>query len=210
MSIRLPHSVFIHIPRTSGYWINTVLTELDLVEQRLIGDVDSHFTWDELPSTWQALRGFCYIRDPLEWAFSRWTHAIVYQVVDAYRHYGIHRDFDECVRPTFEETIRTIIDKKPGLVSSTFTIMGTGVEQVLITGDLEGTISLLVDFEGLPKNKVRDVVYSVPKENCSSDREEFKGMNLIPDPLKEEFLKSEVSLLQQPGSLSWQRSHQPE
>ena len=41
MSIRLPNSCYVHIPRTGGTWFGKVLYTLEIKHQEFRGDIDS-------------------------------------------------------------------------------------------------------------------------------------------------------------------------
>jgi hypothetical protein len=74
MSIILPNSVFYHIGRTGGHWVNHVLWAAGLIEQRLF---PLHLTPAQVasnPLVATKRYSFCFVRHPLRWAASLWRH----------------------------------------------------------------------------------------------------------------------------------------
>ena len=192
MSIRMPNSCFIHVPRTGGLWFGEVVRELGIKHQVLKGDIDSHFKYCELPHNWRALVSFGFIRHPFDWVKSRWSHAIEHNVVADYRHYGVHRLFDECVRPTFKRTLETILSKQPGLVGLTYLEMLTGVDFIYCTEDLPiVAFDTLKKLEGVVQSDL-DRVSSIPAFNGTSKLDKWQHFfNTVPESLVQEFLASE-------------------
>lgn len=87
-------AVFLHIPKTGGDWVSTVLHELDLVEAHIEIPLrgDKHITLDDFGRLMQAIKSghiqtpkitpemaekaetaflFCFVRHPLKW-FESW------------------------------------------------------------------------------------------------------------------------------------------
>jgi hypothetical protein len=62
--------VFVHIPKTAGTFIKTVIrAHLPVVEQR----ARTHTPYSSLPSQWSHLPGFYVVRNPWDWYVS-WFH----------------------------------------------------------------------------------------------------------------------------------------
>lgn len=196
MSIRMPHSCFVHIPRTGGLWLGRVIEQLGVKHQVLRGDVDSHFRFHQLPDNWKDLHSFSFIRHPFAWVRSRWSHALEIQAYENYRHYGVHREFDECVRPTLRETIELILKDNPGIVGHTYNEMTRGVETLLRTENVSTELySFLNQVEELPDN-AQDIIRSVEPFNATSDLSKYGGeIGFVPDKLKKRFLDSERDAL---------------
>lgn len=191
MCIRLPNSCFVHIPRTGGLWLGVVVEKLGIKHQTLKGDIDSHFSYNQLPDNWKKLHSFSIVRSPLDWVCSRWSHAISINAYKDYRHYGIHRLFDECVRPTLVDTIKTIMEYQPGLVGRTYWEMTEGVNVLGRTENLvEDVYRILSTFEGVTKDAL-NIMKSIQKHNSTSDLY-IKELGKIPYKLAQEFNESEV------------------
>lgn len=156
--------------------------------QILKGDIDSHLPYKELPDNWHCLHSFSMIRHPLSWVRSRWSHALEIHAYEDHRHYGIHRDFDKCVRPTLEETIGQILKDYPGLVYRTFKEITEGVETILQHEQIPNNVyNVLHQFEGVSI----DLLKQVSPERFNSTSQLYKDRNKIPDTLLSEFLSSE-------------------
>jgi hypothetical protein len=196
MSIRLPNSCFVHIPRTGGLWLGRVIEELGIKHQTLKGDIDSHFRFNQLPDNWRELHSFSFVRHPFDWVRSRWSHALDIQAYDNYRHYGVHREFDECVRPTLRETIEVILKDNPGIVSYTYSEMTRGVRTLLRTENIRNELyTFLTDVEVLPDN-AEEIIQSVEPFNGTSTLSQYCGdAGYIPEKLKKQFLESEREAL---------------
>ena len=199
MSVRLPHCVFIHIPRTGGLWVQAVIERLGIKCQILKGDIDSHLPVTELPEHWQTVPAFSFVRHPWEWVKSRWSHALELDTYGNYRHYGIHREFDECVRPSFQETLAVILSKRPGIVGETYSHMLQGVEEIRRTIDLPyATYEMLVQYEieTVDSDKIAEVIAATPKFNSTSGMEKYREQFIdLPAGLTSKFLASEKDAL---------------
>ena len=74
MTIVLPNSVFFHIGRTGGHWVNHVLWRAGLIDKRLH---PLHLTPQDVASDEDVSsrkNRFCFVRHPLDWAASVWRH----------------------------------------------------------------------------------------------------------------------------------------
>lgn len=200
MTVRLDNSVFIHIPRTGGMWLREVLRKLGLDRQIFHGDLDSHLAYSQLPEEWYGkLTPFSFIRHPLKWVKSRWTHAMEINAHGHGRHFGIHRRFDNCVRLSFKETLECIVKNEPGLVTRTFNFMASGVpkENLACTVDLpDAAFDLLHRLEGLPDDQL-EAVRQVEKTNSTSQHECWlQELEDVPADLVNEFLETEIGAVE--------------
>jgi hypothetical protein len=191
MAVRLKNSCFIHIPRTGGLWFEKVLHEIGIKHQILRGDIDSHFSYNELPYNWKVLHSFSFVRHPLNWIKSRWSHALEINAFEDYRHYGIHRKFDECVKPTLEGTINTILKKCPGIVGETYEFMTNGVLSLIKTENISSKLyEFLSDLEELPNNS-KNIFETTVTYNNTSDLNKYEEISKISTRTVEKFLSSE-------------------
>lgn len=191
MSIRLPNSCFVHVPRTGGLWLGSVLTAIGIKHQVFRGDVDSHFTWAQLPLNWRMLPSFSFVRQPLPWLRSRWSHCIENNLAADYRHYGVHREFDELVADTFEQTTRNILARRPGIVGRTYREMLTGVHILKRTESLPGVAHILLDdLEGI--GKITGSRYTILNTDAvNSTSAAYSDRTVLPPSLEQELTHSE-------------------
>ena len=196
MTIRLPHSCFIHVPRTGGLWFGELLNRITIKKQVLKGDIDSHYRHCDLPPTWKELPSFSFIRHPLDWIQSRWSHAREINAKEDGRHEGVHRLFDECVHNTFQDTVKHVMKHRPGLVSLTFAEMQTGVDMLIQTEQIPFRVYEVLDvLEGV---SVAVWKWTTPVEKYNSTRTMSKWEKEfgLPPLLKNEFLEAEAQVIQ--------------
>lgn len=78
MSILLPNSVFYHVGRTGGHWVNEVLWRAGLIERRLLPlHADPTQLVNDLDVQARQF-SFCFVRHPARWAASLWQHEMEY------------------------------------------------------------------------------------------------------------------------------------
>lgn len=190
MSLRMPNTCFVHIPRTGGMWMKKVAENLGLIQEQLNGDIDSHYAYRELSKGWKELRAFTFIRHPFLWVRSRWSHAIEINAYAEYRHHGIHRLFDECIKETLEETIITIIKEQPKLVLRTFSEMANGVTHIFQTRKLPENIYPFFNiYEGISREKWDTALCE--RINSTTTLDKYKGKLEVSSTVMNEFLDSE-------------------
>lgn len=196
MSIRLANSVFVHIPRTGGMWLRHVVDRVGLPHRILSGDLEAHLPLSQLPEAWRALPSFGFIRHPLAWLRSRWSHARSLRTPEEYRFYGLHRRFDACVRPTFRDTVARIVETEPGLTSRTFATMLRGVTHVYRTEDLPtAAFEALARLEGLTWADWESML-AVPPINGTSGLDAYREeIESLPPDLERRFLQGEQEAL---------------
>lgn len=196
MSTRLDHSCFVHVPRTGGLWFHEVVRQLGLRHQILKGDVDSHFAFREMPPSWQLLTPFSFVRHPLAWIKSRWSHCIEHRLKEDYRHFRVHREFDKLVQPTFKATVKELLrwrlDHPRGIVGHTYRTMLDGVKRLARTEDMpDAAWQILHEWEGVPEDGLW-TVRAVEPTNGTSGMEKYKEeLESLPEQLVEQFLVSE-------------------
>lgn len=194
MALRLSNSIFIHIPRTGGHWLEAVLKEIGCLKQSLLGDFESTMPYRQLPKEWQELTPFTFIRHPLDWVKSRWSHALRTKAQEEWRMYGIHWDFNQLVRPTFQETIEVILEERPGITSETLQVMTEGVNHLLLTEELhvnDDLSKLLEELEGIPESLIYAAIHSVDKLDTTATLPEYVNEMKLTGWIEEKFLESE-------------------
>lgn len=171
------------------------LDRANIKHQTFRGDVDSHFTYRELCNYWRGLWSFGFVRHPKKWLISRWSHALEHNVVADRRHFGVHREFDSCVRSSLTSTLEVILQRYPeGIYSKTCKAMLEGVDFVLQTELLPHNVyELLERFEGIPKEGWEEL----PPTNGTSGMEKYAELvEQVPDCLFQNYLDSEVYALE--------------
>ena len=198
MSIRMPHSCFVHIPRTGGLWFGEIVHQLGLKHQKLRGDIDSHLAFKEMPDNWRALYAFSFVRHPLAWLKSRWSHCIEHNLKEDHRHYGVHRLFDECVQERFVDTVRTILDRRPGIVGQTYFTMTRGIDQLFKTENLrDACLRVLSRHERINVLEVTKIIDETPPFNGTSKMDRYREeVESLPKDLIDQFLQQEKLALE--------------
>jgi hypothetical protein len=192
VSILFKNSCFVHIPRTGGTWLQNAVLRADVWCRILKGDIDSHLPYRELPPVWRSRPySFSFVRKPLSWMRSRWTHLREHEMLGDYRHYGIHRLFDELATESFEETVRAILDKRPGLVGNTYEEMLDGVETVYRMESLHTRFFL--DFSRMESLSLQQLLTMRAEQACNgtSTLPQYEESLQLPASLEMEFAESE-------------------
>lgn len=66
MALALKNSVFLHVQKTGGHWVNDCLVKCNLTEKCPIDHSD------EIPKECENFFKFTFIRNPIDWYVSRW------------------------------------------------------------------------------------------------------------------------------------------
>lgn len=83
MTVILPNSVFLHVPKAGGTWVREVLKNTNLVQGELISKSSDESTegkmrsWHCVPQDKSVFNNkyiFCFVRHPLTWYQSHWAH----------------------------------------------------------------------------------------------------------------------------------------
>lgn len=196
MTMLLPNSVFIHIPRTGGIWFRTLARRAGLSLLESNSDLYNHCRHVDLPRYLRDLPSLCFVRHPLIWVRSRWQFSIKINALAEGRLHGIHREFDKWVCPTLTETVQTILRYRPGLVGETYREVTAGVTYLRRTRDLpSAAIDAICLMEGeTVRSRLRDILEQCPPCNCSEPwrGDPTAGMS---SELESEFLASESQAL---------------
>lgn len=194
MTIRLPHSCFIHLPRTGGLWMGRLIEEIGLPHQTLKGDFDSHLFPDQMPSQqWDKLTKFTLIRHPWDWIQSRWSHALEHNIIRDCRHFGPHRELDLWFRQSsFEDTIRQYLRRcMDALVSEVYVraTMSVLSKNIICTERLpDCAYAILSRLEDIPQQTWDSLPEIAP---FNGTRETYKAQLVCSGELKEQFLEKE-------------------
>jgi len=193
MTIRLDHSVYVHVPRCAGQWFGRVLGACGLERQTLHA---GPLPWRQLPASWQDLKAFAFVRHPLAWAASRWAAASDDRSLTKFLNSrGTDSLFDDLVMPRLADTLRRVMDKRPGLVGATFSELTHGPVRLARVEDLPGAaVRLLTELE--PGCDLLPGVAVLPANGASGLPKYRAEIDALDAGLAEEFLRSEEHALE--------------
>jgi len=161
MAIRLPHSVFIHVPKTGGTWVGHVLERMGLLHamsrpHMSIREIRS----DPALSSWHCLDAFAFIRHPVSWYQSYWGFKMTSGWL---KHEAV--PLDECRSDDFNRFVRNCAERHPGHLSSFYREF---LKDVRYIGRHEiMRESFIVILDQLGEEFSRDTVYDAPAQNVS-------------------------------------------
>lgn len=204
MAVRLPKSVFVHIPKTGGTWVRRVLRTTGLYE----GDVArDHATPAELAAFPVATARpifFCFVRHPLTWYQSYWAYRMKN---------GWHRPSPSenelplpirtilldanCRADDFETFVRNCLARYPaGWVSHLFRHYTTGCafvgRQERLRDDL--LLALRIAGERLMPSTV-SAIRTIRRENTAGTDAEYAAKCQYTPELREAVLHAERDVL---------------
>lgn len=122
MAVVMPNSIFVHIPRCRGQWLRKVLgnmyPEKGKRKEHREGRKAVHESIKDVPDDVKKNRmSFGFVRHPLDWVKSRWSHKHRFGV-SKHALCPLHVAYNDChVASSLEETIQNITILHPGLVS---------------------------------------------------------------------------------------------
>ena len=126
MTLLLPNSVFLHIPKTGGTWVRQALEDADLSIATILSrdrgesynnTIDS---WHNVP-TWdiryqERPNRFCFVRHPADWYRSYWAFRMWRKNWNI-----VENDFDFlCSAGTFEEFIEKVLHNYSGYLTQMY------------------------------------------------------------------------------------------
>jgi hypothetical protein len=174
MAVRLPHSIYIHLMKTGGWTVRTVLARAGLH----LGEIGREHDPACLLQVREDISpfAFVFIRHPLTWYRSYWAFRMqtewstsTGQQITGWQTYGSILDH-ECRSNDFEKWICNILDYMPeGFLSRVYRIYTERVNFVgrveYFNNDLSQALTLageefsLLDFKNIPKCNVTDAKY---------------------------------------------------
>lgn len=129
MTVLLPKSAFLHIPKTGGTWVRNALKDAGLHKQTLLSQTPKEST-ENTPRSWHNVplysddflarkHVFCFVRHPLTWYQSYWAHKMH---DDSWTNSKKHvNKLDECRANEFSVFMDNVIEEFPdGYVSWLF------------------------------------------------------------------------------------------
>jgi hypothetical protein len=173
VALLLPHSVFIHVPKTAGQWVAEALENAG-VETEPLGPV--HASPDEVLEDRRCGSRpvvFTFVRDPLTWYQSMWAHRMdeEWEPIDDPEWFSqawidVWEDFTRSTRSDrFEDFVENALERYPrGFVSSLYARYTSGCthigRQETIVDDVVRILELAgeeFDGERLARTKPKNV-----------------------------------------------------
>ena len=224
MAIRIKgNGLFLHIPKTGGSWVTSVLKECGLIqssyghkhaglEQVLFQERLNHeklkgfryyvnpFKWvKNKPAVSERPFVFCFVRDPIHWYESWWTYMCEHEWRDWGGVYDINHWHPNAILnglgdEDFNQFIRNVIQKRPGYVSELYSIYTRPY----------------IDFIGKTENLAQDLVKVLKFLDLDFDEEfiqtygKVNASSLYKDKLKwDESLKTALEAIELPARIHY-------
>jgi len=200
MAIRVGDAVFLHVPRTGGTFLRTVL--VDHFRGEVLGDMTEDDHNDRILAERFIQDGkrclfFCFVRHPLRWIYSTWAYwtenspTIRDQGKARKKRTGKFRKYTEelheiIVEGDINRTLRNLVELHPGYVSRTFEGFAKGCDRIGKYERLHDEFFEIMEAFGIP-------ISDAMRENIRGrERIQFTTTMILPDKdLTEEVLKTE-------------------
>ena len=121
MAVLTPNTCFLHIPKTGGQWVRSVLKSLEIR-----CDEDPSYHGIPTETTVGDRVPYCFVRHPATWLRSYWGHRTREEwqafphVADDWPYQAMNDALDEFASPSFEEFALAVCEKRPGIVGELF------------------------------------------------------------------------------------------
>lgn len=159
MAFRLKNGIFIHVPKTGGTWVTSLLSKLGLITETF--PLHPHASLKDVLSHDPSLGGlpsFAFVRHPFGWYQSFWAYRETHG-------WDPKNLLDTCRAPTFHGFIENVLARRPGHLSARLR-------------ELTGVVTYIGRFESLRESLIRiltdlgekfshEAVYDHPVENAS-------------------------------------------
>ncbi len=215
-------AVFLHIPKTGGKWVTSVLEEMDLVRQKIAPrqkhlDIDHFFAyrscqcWNRMTGAFRRGNGsgsrkkdgfmFCFVRHPLSW-YESWFRYMS-QPSRNWQNWGDQCDpgnwhpnaiLNGTGSSDFNRFIENVLHRRPGYVTELF---GWYTKPPM-------------NFIGKQENLVDDLIEVLDLMNIDYDEDfirNYKKIGVSPDPANKiiwnEKLKQEIERVEYAGMVRY-------
>lgn len=191
MAIRLPKSIFLHVPKCGGTWVRKALHACGLVQEELV----KHVTLAEaqaIPSgAWNGLPGFAFVRHPIAWYRSYWAFKVEVG-------WDARNGLDNFIRADdFETFVRNCIREKPGLAGTIFDMFTKGASYVGRMEVLRESLIHILSKVGEQFDPA--VIYSLPADNVRSSRPQLEPRCRYSPTLLAELIEVEKATIERYG-----------
>jgi hypothetical protein len=166
MTILLPNSTFLHIPRTGGTWVRKALRQNGLMDvelrstRREQSSESAINSWHMIPE--RVEKGFCFVRHPVTWYQSYWSYK---QETHSWSHVN---SFDEqCADTNFLAFVEKSLTNYPsGYVTWLYEFYTDHAEFVGRQENLQDDLITALDWAD--EDYLLDDIESVMPENVAS------------------------------------------
>lgn len=160
MALVLPHSIFLHVPKTGGTWVRTAIDRAGIPNREsnrgqeplgfrfhtdLTNTTDRgplNLTFRRRPGTWYIPGGrfcFAFVRNPLDWYRSYWAH----RMRKGWK--PRHKIDSVCASDEFETFVGHMLEKFPGYVSELYELYtGPEADEIGFVGRQENLVPDLI------------------------------------------------------------------
>ena len=161
-------SVFLHIPKTGGSWVWSVIDKLG-ISTRYEGR--QHDNLEDSEQYRNGLSVFAVVRNPVSWFRSYWVH----RIRESWTGGGIVKqdDLDDCRCHDINGFVRLATDRHPGFLTEFYNRYIDDSVCVLKTESLR---------ENLENHRIEigerfdtSILHSSPRENCGASLDHYKN-----------------------------------
>lgn len=218
MALVLPHSIFLHVPKTGGTWVRTAIDGAGIpnresnrgqeplgfqIHTDLTNTTDRgpwNLTFRRRPRTWYIPGGrfcFAFVRNPLDWYRSYWAH----RMRKGWK--PQHKIDSVCASDDFETFVRHMLEKFPSYVSDLYELYaGPENDEIGFVGRQENLIEDLIRAlreagEAFDEDRIRET----EPVNLGSELQQWSEKSRYPSQLEEAVLRAEHRAMKRFGYL---------
>ena len=167
MALILPHSVFLHVPKTGGTWCRAAIHNASIPHFESGAKHESpyyriHHPLDRVRTIAGNRFLFAFVRDPLDWWRSFWGHRMRFG-------WGNHPVDNACRANDFNEFMANVVDRPPGWCSAMYRqFVGPRHQPIHFVGRFENLANDLLEALHLAGERFDErAVRSTPPENVN-------------------------------------------
>jgi len=170
MALKLPHAVYVHLPKTGGWFVRNVLEKQGLNR----GEVGREHDPANLIYGKNGKRPFTFIfiRHPVEWYRSYWAYRAMndwrispHQPITGWQLFGSVLDND-CRSNDFQTWVDNVFAQVPqGILSIVYGVYTDGVDFIGRVENMREDLCVALELAG--ESFDRGLIHSFPKQNAS-------------------------------------------
>lgn len=180
MAVHIPGAIFLHIPKTGGTFIRNYFRETNLMLSEIGHEHANGQVIRELVDPTEDVV-FCFVRHPLTWYRSYW------QMRQDHPEDRTGGPIDELVDQSFNEFIKSVINKYPGYLTGFFNGYVSRCRMVGRQESLREDLNCILTMMRIPYNK--QYLFNRPVDNTTEPTEKYTIQ------LATEVLISEIELI---------------